>query len=209
MIISHVELEKCLSNPRFWVSQKISPPSGGPRTGYDGATKFAIYKFHVTASASQAQHHLSQLLSKLRLTNTILTDRAMANLDSYIEWCIRYSPVVSGWKLRLDYDLGNNFALGGEISRIDMDIGSGGYRGVLLGNRPTDWRRQLRVPLIQRALATKLQRPELEISVGFQNIDGTQLELISFPRIVLDDAEARARRLALVLFNEWRRQKGF
>ena len=208
MKISHVELEKCLLYPRSWVAQRISPSPGGPRTGYDGATKLAIYKFHGTASASQAQHHLSQLLSRLRLTNTILTDRAMANLDSYIEWCVRHSPVVSGWKLRLDYDLGNNFALGGEISRIDVDIGSGGYRGVLLGNRPTDWRRQLRVPLIQRALAAKLQRPESEISVGFQNIDGTQLELISFPRVVSDEAEDRARRLALALSNEWRRQKG-
>jgi hypothetical protein len=208
MKISHVELEKCVLNPRSWVAQRISPPPGGPRTGYDGATKLAIYKFHGTASGSQAQHHLSQLLSRLRLTNTILTNRAMANLDSYIEWCVRHSPVVSGWKLRLDYDLGNNFALGGEISRIDVDIGSGGYRGVLLGNRPTDWRRQLRVPLIQRALAAKLQRPESEISVGFQNIDGTQLELISFPRVVLNEAEDRTRRLTSILSNEWRRQKG-
>ena len=63
--------------------------------------------------------------------------------------------------------------------------------------------------MTQRALASELQRPELEISVGFQNIDGTQLELISFPRVVLDEAEERARRLALVLFNELRRQKGF
>jgi hypothetical protein len=209
MKIRHIELEKCLANPRSWLAQMISPPPGGPRTGYDGATKLAIYKFHVTDSASQAQHHLSQLLSRLRLTNTLLTDRAMANLDSYIEWCVRHSPVVSGWRLRLDYDLGNNFELGGEISRIDVDIGSEGYRGVLLGNRPTDWRRQLRVPLIQRALAAELQRPESEISVGFQNIDGTQLELISFPRLVLDEAENRARRLALALSNEWRRQKGF
>jgi len=208
MKIRHVELEKCLANPRSWVAQRISPSPGGPRTGYDGATKLAIYRFHGTASASQAQHHLSQLLSRLRLTNTILTNRAAANLESYVEWCVRHSPVVSGCKLRLDYDLGNNFALGGEISRIDVDIGTGGYRGVLLGSRPTDWRHQLRIPLIQRALAARLRRPESEISVGFQNIDGTQLELISFPRVVLDEAEDRARRLALALSNEWRRQKG-
>ena len=79
---------------------------------------------------------------------------------------------------------------------------------MLIGNQPSDWRRQLRVPLIQRALAAKLQRPELEISVGFQNIDGTQLELISFPLRVLNDAEDRARRLTSILSNEWHRQKG-
>ena len=109
----------------------------------------------------------------------------------------------------LNFNLGHNFELGGEISRIDVDIESGGYKGVLLGDRPVDWRRQLRFPLIQRALADKLQRPEAEISVGFQNIDATQLDIISFPRVILDEAEDRARKLALTVSNEWRRQKRF
>lgn len=208
MKISHIELEKCLLNPRSWVTQKIAPPRGGPRTGYDGATKLAIYKFHATASASHAQRHLTHLLSGFGLTNTSLANRARASLDSYIEWCILESPIVSNWKLRLAFNLGHNFELGGEISRIDVNIESRGYKGVLLGGRPADWRRQLRFPLIQRALAEKLQRPEAEISVGFQNIDGTQLDTISFSRAVLEEAEDRARRLALILSGEWRRQKG-
>lgn len=190
------------------MAQKIAPPRGGPRTGYDAATKLAIYKFHATASTPHAQRHLTHLLSRFGLTNANLANRAMANLDSYIDWCILESPVVSNWKLRLAFDLGHNFELGGEISRIDVNIESHGYNGVLLGGRPTDWRRQLRFPLIQRALAEKLQRPEAEISVGFQNIDGTQLEIISFPRAALEEAEGRARGLALTLSDEWRRQRG-
>lgn len=209
MKISHLELERCLLNPRSWVAQKIASPLVGPRTGYDGVTKLAIYKFHATGSASQAQHHLTYLLPRYGLKNTIFVNRAIAKLDSYIEWCVRESLIVSDWKLRLDFNLSHKFELGGEISRIDVDTGSGGYRGVLLGSRTTDWRQELRVPLIQRALASELKRPELEISVGFQNIDGTQLELVSFSRVVLDEAEERARRLALVLFNELRRQRGF
>jgi hypothetical protein len=110
--------------------------------------------------------------------------------------------------MRLNFNLGHNFELGGEVSRIDVDIDSDGYNGVLLGERPTDWRLQLRFPLIQRALANQLQRPESEISVGFQSIDGAQLELLSFPRMILDEAEGRARQLAITLSNEWRRQKG-
>ncbi|GEM_PF-912297 len=208
MKISHLELEKCLTNPKAWVAQKISPPAGGPRAGYERATKLAIYKFHATTSASQAKNHLIHLLSRFQLTSNRLANTAKDNLDSYIEWYIGESPIVSNWSVRLAFNLGHNFELGGEISRIDVDTRSGGYRGVLIGNQPSDWRRQLRVPLIQRALAAKLQRPELEISVGFQNIDGTQLELISFPLRVLNDAEDRARRLTSILSNEWHRQKG-
>ncbi len=208
MKIYHIELEKCLSNPRSWVAQKISPSPSGPRTGYDGVTKLAIYKWHATGSVSQAQYHLTHLLPKYRLTNARLGNKAMENLESYIQWCRRESPAVSNWRFRLSFSLGHNFEFGGEVSRIDVDIESGGYRGVLLGNRPADWRRQLRFPLIQRTLGLQLQRPESEISVGLQNIDGTQLELISFPRLMLDEAEDRARQLAIKLSNEWRRQKG-
>ena len=208
MKISHIEFEKCLSNPRSWVAQRISPPPGGPRTGYDGVTKLAIYKWHATGSASQTRRHLTRLLQTYRLTNANLANRATANLESYIEWCNHESPAVSNWKFRLTFNLGHNFELGGEVSRIDVVIESGGYKGVLLGDRPPGWRHQLRFPLIQRALADQLQRRESEISVGFQNIDGTQLELISFPRLMLDEAEDRARQLAKTLSNEWRRQKG-
>ena len=208
MKIYHVELEKCLSNPRSWVTQRISPPPGGPRTGYDGVTKLAIYKWHATGSASQAQRHLTHLLSRYRFTNARLVNRAITKLELYIEWCVSESPAVSNWKFRLTFNLGHNFELGGEVSRIDVNIVSGGYKGILLGDRPEDWRHQLRFPLIQRALAHQLQRPESEISVGFQNIDGTQLELFSFPGLMLDEAEHRARQLAITLSNEWHRQKG-
>jgi hypothetical protein len=124
-----------------------------------------------------------------------------------MEWYYRESPVVSNWGMRLAFNLGHNFELGGEISRIDLDIGSGGYNGVLLGNRAISWRGELRFPLIQRALAKVLQRPEGEIHVGFQSIDGTQLELTSFPPLILDESEGRARELAITLSSEWHRQK--
>lgn len=127
MRIRHIDIETCRLNPRAWVAQKIKPPRGHPRIGYDQATKLAIYKFHRTNSASQAQTHLGELLSRLNLRSAIFADRARSKLDSYIEWCLRESPVVSHWRLCLDYDLGYSWVLGGEISRIDLDLDPPGY----------------------------------------------------------------------------------
>jgi hypothetical protein len=209
MRISHAEVEDCISNPRRWIAQKIGPSVGGPRTGYDGATKLAIYKFHATSRLLDAQQHLDQLLLRLRLTNPIQADRARDNLNSYVDWVMMESPAVSNWKLRLDLDLSSGWTLGGEVSRVDVDLSSGGYRGILIGNRPNNWRSQVRMPLIQRALAARLQRPETEILVGFQKIDGSALEVASFPRMILDDAENTARELARRLSEEMQRQSGF
>jgi hypothetical protein len=97
--------------------------------------------------------------------------------------------------------------LGGEISRIDLDLDSEGYRGILLGNRPSGWKQQSRFPLIQRALSSRLQRSEQQISIGFQNIDGSQLETITYPHRRLDEAEEEAQELAKILSSEWSHQK--
>jgi len=206
MRISHTEFEMCRKNPREWVSKKTKNLIQ-IRMGYDGLTKRAIYMFHRTKSAAEAQAHLSRLLNKFNLKNTVLRDKAQEKLNSYIEWFNEESPAVSECGLRLDYDLGNGWVLGGEISRVDIDIESGGYRGVLISNRPPSWQQQLRFPLIQRALSARLQRPETLISVGFQNLIGTQLEVISFPKSRLDEVEAMAKELAKVLSGEWHRQK--
>ena len=209
MRISHAELENCISNPHRWIAQRIGPSVGGPRTGYDGATKLAIYKFHATSRRLDAERHLDDLLVRLRLTNAVHSERARNNLSSYIDWVIRESPAVSNWKLRLEFDLGAGWILGGEVSRVDIDLSSGGYHGILIGNRLDNWRRQVRLPLIQRALAARLQRPEAEIFIGFQNVDGSNLEVVSFPRAIRDQAEGSARELARELSDELRRQRGF
>jgi len=113
-----------------------------------------------------------------------------------------------GSRLRLDYDLGSGWQLGGEISRADLDPRTGKYNCVILGKAPLNWRQQIRMPLIQRALADKLERPETDISVGFQNLDGTSIELVSFSLKKLDEAEGSARELICDMAEEWRRQGG-
>ncbi len=206
MRISHNDIEVCRRNPRAWVAQKVGPSSGFIRTGYAGATKLAIYHFHKTNNQSITQRYLEDLFDSLDLRNSAQKDRALENLDGYIEWCRTAAPVVATYRLRLNYDLGSEWILGGEISRID--IISGGYRGIILGNIPDNWDHQLRIPLIQRALAGRLQRPEIDIAVGFQNLDGGDLRVVSFPKDEIDDAETSVQDLARTLAGEWRRQSG-
>jgi|WetSurMetagenome_2_1015567.scaffolds.fasta_scaffold56843_4 hypothetical protein len=208
MKISHAEIETCRRSPRAWIRERIRPGGGGPRTGYDGATKKAIYNFHKKLDPAEARLYLERAFGSYRLTSTSRMAQALAALTSYMRWYKRTSPVVVGSKLLLDYDLGSGWRLGGEISRADLDPRTGKYGCVILGKAPPNWRQQIRIPLIQRALADKLERPEIDISVGYQNLDGTSIELVSFSLKKLDEAEATARELMRDVAEEWRRQGG-
>lgn len=208
MKISHSEIETCRKSPRAWIAQKIKSEGGGPRTGYDGAIKLAIYRFHKTLDTIDARRYLEKAFGSYGLTSSTRITRAVGTLNAYIGWYYRASPIVVGYKLLLDFDLGSGWRLGGLVSRADLDQNTGGYHCVLLGSAPRDWRDQLRMPLVQRALADKLQRPETDISVGFQNLDGTSIELVSYPQTRLDEAERDARRLVQEAAKEWRRLGG-
>jgi hypothetical protein len=178
------------------------------RTGYAGAVKLGIYRFHSTNDPRDARAHLQSLLPRLGLTNRELVNDALAQFDAYLDWTRQESPIVAMWRHRLKFDLGSGWLLGGELSRIDVDPRSNRYRAFILGDSSADWHSDFRFPLIQRALATQLQRKDTLISVGFQMIDGSNPELRSFSRQQMDNAEARARKLAISLAREWRRQGG-
>lgn len=208
MKISHAEIETCRRGLRAWIIQRMKPGEGGPRTGYDGAIKLAIYKFHKILDPAEAMRYLERAFRSYRLTNASRMTQAISILNAYIGWYERTSPVVVGSKLILDYDLGSGWRLGGEISRADLDPRTGKYNCVILGKAPLNWRQQIRMPLIQRALAHKMERPETDVSIGFQNLDGTSIELVSFPLRKLDEAEKAACELIRDVAREWRRQSG-
>jgi hypothetical protein len=50
-----------------------------------------------------------------------------------------------------------------------------GYRAILLGGYPQDWSSQIRMPLLQRAVAYRYGRPADGISIGVQRFDGSGL----------------------------------
>lgn len=202
MRISHGELEACRRDVARWVAAKLNA-GAGPRAGYAGMTKLAIYKYHATGDADAAREHLRALLG--RFANEGKKLGAEYQLDAYIEWAEREGLIVADRKVRLEFDLGSGILLGGEVSRVDIDL-AGGYRAVLLGAPDPDWRTELRTPLLQRAVARHFDRDEAEVTVGVQDLDGSSLQAVQFSRVEIDAAEVGARSVAIRLTMEWGRQ---
>lgn len=78
-------------------------------------------------------------------------------------------------------------------SRIELV--RGGYRAVLLCEPPRNWKQQLRMPLIQSAIAQKYGVPVQEFEVGTQCLDGSGLTTARFFKRELNEAKEESRKL--------------
>lgn len=172
MKISHRELEDCRRSPGRWWRGRQS--GGGFRSfGYGQALLIAIHRYHRTDSARAARSHLRQIIDR-NFTNQTRIDDLEADFESYIRWHRRSGVVVADSNIRLSYSIGGFLDMGGLVSRLD--IKDDGYRAVILGAAQPSWRNELRMPLIQSAIAFKYGRPIEEVAVGFQQANGSSLE---------------------------------
>ena len=185
--ISHAELAAAQQDFAAWWRTKQAPATGGRRLGYAQAVKLAIYKYHsLQANGPASLAHFDQLVSA-RLTNAQRIAQARLQLQAYIDWVEDSGVIVADHRVRLNLPLDGEVALGGEVSRIDMI--PTGYRAVLLMARaPARWKQELRMPLIQLAVANRYDRPATDVRVAVQLLDGNGLDEGAFPTGVRDDA---------------------
>lgn len=204
--IRHGELETCIADPVEWVARKLTP-KGFIRPGYDRVTKQAIYKYHSTGSLAISRQHLARLLSSYKLTSHVRAEQCEDRLEQYVAWFEAEQPVVAKCKHNIILDIGNDWFISGEVSRIDY-LGAGcDYRGILLESSSEVWIGDLRMPLLQRALANSFQRREEEFCVGLQGLDGVVFDVKSFSSAEIDDAMVAVRGVAETLAEVWAEQQ--
>jgi hypothetical protein len=191
MKISHRELEECRRSPRMWWRARQSV--GGFRSfGYGQALLNAIHRYHRTDSARAARSHLRQMIER-NFANEKRIEQLEADFESYIRWHRRSGIVVADSNIRLSYSIGAFLDLGGLISRLD--ITGVGYRAIILGAGQSNWRNELRMPLIQNAIALRYGRPVDEVAIGVQEPNGSALEEQIYTSVQIASARQEFQRL--------------
>jgi len=173
--ISHRELEELRNDLNSWVA-KQKGDKGFMRGGYSQGVKLAINYFHKTQSFEEAYLYMIKYLDKSKLNNLSRRQEAENELASYCNWNKTDSAIMIERRPNIALKLSNEIILGGQVSRIDMDPENGKCRGILLSNFADNWRHELRMPLIQKAIAVRLQRDETDVMVGVQHVSGTSLQ---------------------------------
>jgi hypothetical protein len=171
MRISHTQLETCLANPRTWYRTSLATESHPYLMGYERVLRLSIHHFH-KSSGSAARDYITEMIRKHNLRNVRRINEIEISLDRYAMWCTAEALKVADTKVNIAHQLGF-LELRGEIGRVDVT--SAGYRAVLLGKVPVDWEKQLRMPLIQVAVALMYGRPQDKTEVGFQELDASNL----------------------------------
>ncbi len=171
MRISHTQLESCLASPSTWYRAYLAAESHPYPMGYERALRLSIFHFHKT-SAPVARDYMAQMVRKHNLKNIGRISEIETSLDRYVQWALDQRLKVADTKVNIAHQLGF-LELRGEIGRVDLT--ATGYRAVLLGKAPPDWDSQLRMPLIQVAVAAMYGRPEEMTEVGFQEMDASHL----------------------------------
>lgn len=188
MKFRHGELEALRDDVRAWVAKKKAS-TGGARMSYKHATRMGIYRLHRGDSTARAAKYLEEFLDSYDLKSAQKRAECEANLHEYARWLKREELTSLLTKTRLRTEVAVDLFVGGEIPRIDL-LPTGGYRAILLGDESNGWRGELRMPIIQRAVASVLKRPESLVSVGVQAIDGSGLESSSFSKPEIEEARA-------------------
>lgn len=196
MRISHLELETARRDVAAWVRERAAS-TGSRRRGYNQIVKEAIFSYHRgSGDRVAAQEYLRRGIAAANLRNPARVYSAELDLEAYMDWFEGSRVVATGQRLMVSLPLGGSVTMGGLVSRSDY-IPPGRYRGVLLVNEfPPAWETELRMPLLQRAVATLLQRNEADVSIGVQSISGGQVFEQRFTTSQIRTAVGVARKIA-------------
>jgi len=199
MKISHKQLESCRFSPKSWVASRL--PGGGWATfGYKQALNLAISTFHDTNDVGAAKAKVDGYVAK-NFKNAKKIALLYEYLAEYAKWFEASGIISADSNILLAYPYNSNWQLGGLVSRVDYL--QSGYRAVLFEGIAPGWKDQLRMPLIQTAIAEKYGRPATEVRVGLQEIDGNKLIDTRYSIVQRSSADAEFQKLGAQVFKLW------
>lgn len=187
------ELEEASADPAGYRAKLYGPPRQAQGSPYFNALRNAIFNFHKPQwTTAQAESYLKE-----RLARTPNAERKSEALDQFRWYLDKYRAL--GWpkaltRLNLNIPLPPrapaDLSLSGQVARVDF-VPSGGYAGwIFVSGTARGWRQGLRMPLVQEALAQKMNVTTSEIIVGIYAFRGKAVEHTSYSATEIREARA-------------------
>lgn len=204
MRISHRDLAVCKRDPVSWVAQKVNPSGSGPRAGYNAYLKNGIRRLHRGATLEEATAAMLAAIERnVHLKSAARKQDVADQLGSYYAWYSEKQPAVAESFFNIRYSATQFLTLSGQIDRVDVT--ETGHRGILLGLYDPAWEDELRMPLLQVAIAQRFGIYDGDTSIGVQHLDGTGLLTRQYTDQEVSSAVSEFRRLAQQVETVYRR----
>lgn len=198
------ELDEAAADPTGYRAKLYGSPRQAQGSVYFNALRNAIFNFHKPRwNAAQAERYLEDRLAGA--PNAARKAEALDQLRWYLE---QYRAL--GWPkalTRLDLSIplppkaSADLSLSGQVARVDF-APSGGYAGwIFVSGTARGWRRGLRMPLVQEALAQEMNVTIGEVIVGIYAFRDRTVEHTSYSateiRAARESLEGLIQRLRL------------
>lgn len=189
------ELAEARADPERYRAKLFGPPRQPQGSPYFNALRNAIFNLHKPGwTVAEAETYLERALEKHPNASR------KAEVSDQFAWYVAelQSSGRSVFRTRLIVDVPppswapDDFSCSGEVARLDL-AQSGTYTGWRFASGDVrGWREDLRMPLIQEAVAKELDAPTDEITVGVYAFGDRRVEHTSYSA-----AEIAAARSAL------------
>ena len=192
MKLSLSQLESARRRPKFVAAAQLRTFKG-MRPTFAGYWGFAVKLYHKLVKANdpqsvqKAQDYLLQHC-RAKLSQDPNFDSKIAlytnRLNEYFASHARLNQPTIQTNKRIQFTKIPGHLVSGTIGRLDI-IPAGGFAATNFEERGSDWKSQLRIPIIQQALADELGRHRGEIRVGMYCIESGSHEYITLPDAVI------------------------
>jgi hypothetical protein len=177
------EVDEAEADPRGYRARLYGSPRQAQGSVYVNALRNAIFNFHKPRwNVAHAEAYLQE-----RLAGAPNNAKKAETLDQFHWYLEQYEAL--GWptaltRLNLHVSLPPegpiDLSLSGQVARVDF-APSGRYAGwVFVSGTAAGWRRGLRMPLIQEALAEEMNVPTEEAIVGIYAFGDRTVDRTSF-----------------------------
>jgi hypothetical protein len=208
------ELERARKRPKAVAAAQFQPGKG-IRPTFGGYWVLAARLYHKLfkmndALCVQKAHDYFLQHCRAKLMNRANFDHEIAlysgRLDDYIaDYLTLNQPVVQTNK-RVQFKKITGHFVSGAIGRLDM-IPAGGFAATNFELKASDWKSQLRTPIIQQAIADELNRPSSEIRVGMYCIASGNHEYVTLSAADIQQAIAELENVLNTVETEVKRLK--
>jgi hypothetical protein len=171
--ISLTELEEVRSDPVAYKKKRDTTRSFFPTKSYFVTLKRAIYEYHketnISASINYLENGLAEFKSPTQCKKTI--EDLMWYIGEYQK--LNWPTILKRYNISvpLSTKYMDSLKLSGEINRIDMHP-SGAYAAWIFSNRSAkNWISELRMPIIQNAIAVDLSAIPITVHVGIYSFE--------------------------------------
>ena len=159
--------------------------------------QYAVYRLHRTGSIDEAIRHLESLCHRSFIPGLAQQRRIAQYSASLREYHRSFASLHHRFirsSLRVSATLAQNVVSSAEVGRIDM-TGPGYAFCLLLKAIGSNWRDDIRMPLIQHLVATELRVPVEMVQAGVYTIEDERHQWHTYSASEVRSARARASQL--------------